>query len=167
MWCGQLISVTHTQTEKISSWNGPIVHVCCFMLARASTKTFVSRIHKTAKKIFVSRGITVHVDQITQHGVQEDSNTDMEFHCLRHVCVNKSWLYTTITCFQLATYYHAQKIRQMTLSEHYEVTAFFLSCMLFFPLILFFLKIQIIFSENKNHESPQHTVFSSPILYPP
>jgi hypothetical protein len=27
--------VTHIQTEKISSWNGPTVHVCCFMLARA------------------------------------------------------------------------------------------------------------------------------------
>ena len=37
--------VTHIQTEKISSWNGPTVHVYCFMLARASTKTFVSRIH--------------------------------------------------------------------------------------------------------------------------
>ena len=55
--------VTHIQTEKISSWNGPAVHVCCFMLARASTKTFVSRIHirqpstKRAKKIFVSRKI--------------------------------------------------------------------------------------------------------------
>ena len=39
------VIVTHIQTEKISSWNGPTVHVCCFMLARASTKTFVSRIH--------------------------------------------------------------------------------------------------------------------------
>jgi hypothetical protein len=37
--------VTHIQTEKISSSNGLTVHVCCFMLARASTKTFVSRIH--------------------------------------------------------------------------------------------------------------------------
>jgi len=50
--------VAQIQTEKISSWNGPTVHVCCFMLARASTKTLVSRIHirypspKTAKKIF-------------------------------------------------------------------------------------------------------------------
>jgi len=41
----------HTQTEKISSWNGPTVHVCCFMLVSASTKTFVSRVRKTAKKI--------------------------------------------------------------------------------------------------------------------
>ena len=49
--------VTHIQTEKISSWNGPTVHVCCFMLARASTITFVSRVRKTAKKIFVSRKI--------------------------------------------------------------------------------------------------------------
>jgi len=42
--------VTNIQTEKISSWNGPTVHVCCFMLACASTKTFVSRVRKTAKK---------------------------------------------------------------------------------------------------------------------
>jgi len=49
--------VTNIQTEKISSWNGPAVHVCCFMLARASPKTFVSQVRKTAKKIFVSRKI--------------------------------------------------------------------------------------------------------------
>ena len=41
-------------------WNGPTVHVCCFMLTRASTKTFVGRAQKTAKKCslaekFVSR----------------------------------------------------------------------------------------------------------------
>ena len=65
MWSAHFF-VTHIQTEKINSWNGPTVHVCCFMLARASTKTFVSRIHirqpipKTAKKsslaeTFVSR----------------------------------------------------------------------------------------------------------------
>ena len=30
---------------ELLSWNGPTVNVCCFMLARASTKTFVSRIH--------------------------------------------------------------------------------------------------------------------------
>ena len=39
-------------------WNGPTVHVCCFMLGRAYTKTFVSRIHirypnpKNNEKIF-------------------------------------------------------------------------------------------------------------------
>ena len=56
MWSAHFF-VTHIQTEKISSWNGPTVHFCCFMLARASTKTFVSRVRKTAKKIFVSRKI--------------------------------------------------------------------------------------------------------------
>ena len=30
---------------ELLSWNGPTIHVCCFMLTRASTKTFVSRIH--------------------------------------------------------------------------------------------------------------------------
>ena len=44
MWSAHFF-VTYIQTEKISSWNGPTVHVCCFMLARSSTKTFVSRIH--------------------------------------------------------------------------------------------------------------------------
>ena len=68
MWSAHFF-VTHIQTEKISSCNGPTVHVCCFMLARASTKTFVSRVRKTAKKYslaekfvsrsLVSRGITV------------------------------------------------------------------------------------------------------------
>jgi hypothetical protein len=55
MWSAHFF-VTHIQTEKISSWNGPTVNVCCFMLARAYTKTFVSRVQKTAKKI-VSRKI--------------------------------------------------------------------------------------------------------------
>jgi hypothetical protein len=41
MWSAHFF-VTHIQTEKISSWNGLTVHVCCFMLACASTKTFVS-----------------------------------------------------------------------------------------------------------------------------
>jgi len=51
------VIVTHIQTEKVSSWNGPTVHVCCFMLTRTSTKRFVSRVRKTAKKIFFSRKI--------------------------------------------------------------------------------------------------------------
>ena len=48
---------------ELLSWNGLTVHVYCFMLARASTKTFVSRIHirypspKNSEKIFVSRKI--------------------------------------------------------------------------------------------------------------
>jgi len=56
MWSAHFF-VTHIQTEKISSWNGPTVQVCCFMLAHASTKIFVSRFRKTAEKIFVSRKI--------------------------------------------------------------------------------------------------------------
>ena len=72
------LAETHIQTEKISYWNGPTFHVCCFMLARASTKTFVSRIHirqlspKNSEKnrrqpknslaeSLVSRGITVYM----------------------------------------------------------------------------------------------------------
>ena len=48
------------ELTELLSWNGPTVHVCCFMLACASAKTFVSRVQKTAKKSslaekFVSR----------------------------------------------------------------------------------------------------------------
>jgi len=49
-WSAHLF-VTHIQTEKISSWNGQTVHICCLMLARASTKTFVNRVQKTAKNL--------------------------------------------------------------------------------------------------------------------
>ena len=42
---------------ELLSWNGPTVHVWCFMLARASTKTFVSRVQKNSEKIFVRRKI--------------------------------------------------------------------------------------------------------------
>ena len=42
---------------ELLSWNGPTVHVCCFILARASTKTFVSRVQKNSEKIFVNRKI--------------------------------------------------------------------------------------------------------------
>jgi len=36
---------------ELLSWNGPTVRVCCFMLARASTKTFVSRVQKKTAEI--------------------------------------------------------------------------------------------------------------------
>ena len=49
MWSAHFFT-THIQTKKISSWNGPTVHVCCFMLARASTKTLVSRVQKKLGK---------------------------------------------------------------------------------------------------------------------
>ena len=66
---------------ELLSWNGPTVHVFCFMLARASTETFVSRVQKTAEKklrqpknsfagSLVSRGITVFAwQQYAQRGL--------------------------------------------------------------------------------------------------
>ena len=57
---------------ELLSWNDPTVHVCCFMLARASTKTFISRIHirqpspKMAKKIFVSQKIRQQVHSLAE-----------------------------------------------------------------------------------------------------
>ena len=61
---------------ELLSWNGPTVHVWCFMLARASTKTFVSRVQKTEKKIFVSR-------KIRQQG---HSLAKVSLYKFRHVC---------------------------------------------------------------------------------
>ena len=73
------------------SWNGPTVHVCCFMLARATTKTFVSRIHirqpspKTAKNIFVSRKIRQQVHSLFE----------VSLYLFSEVCViNKVCLYS-------------------------------------------------------------------------
>ena len=81
-------------TEKISFWNGRTVHVCCFMLARASTKTFVSRLHirqpnpKSSEKkklrqpknslagSLVSRGITVSQILFTCCSTVCDKNLD-------------------------------------------------------------------------------------------
>ena len=37
--------VKNLSKVELLYWNGPTVHVWCFMLAHASTKTFVSRIH--------------------------------------------------------------------------------------------------------------------------
>jgi len=39
--------VKNVSKFEFLSWNGPTVHVWCFTLARASTKTFVSRVQKT------------------------------------------------------------------------------------------------------------------------
>ena len=80
--------VTHIQTEKISSWNGPTVHVCCFMLACASTKTFVSRINirqpspKNSEKIFVSRKIRQQGHSLTEVSVYSlDSSSAVQSVC--------------------------------------------------------------------------------------
>ena len=62
---------------ELLSWNGPTVHVCCFMLARASTKTFVSRVQKTAKKIFVMRKI-----RYQDHSFAEVSLYYNTYHCV-------------------------------------------------------------------------------------
>ena len=84
---------------ELLSWNGPTVHVWCFMLARASTKIFVSRIHirqpspkKTAKKIFVNRKICQQGHLLAEvscsrsapvrHLITGHCNTD----CIRGVC---------------------------------------------------------------------------------
>ena len=61
---------------ELLSWNGPTVDVCCFMLERASNKTFVSRIHirqrsqKTATEIFVSRKSRQQGHSLTQASLQ-------------------------------------------------------------------------------------------------
>ena len=77
---------------ELLSWNGPTVHVCCFMLARACTKTFVSRVQKTAKKIFVSRKNRQQVHSLAEvsmyihtHTVQQ-ANVSRCLYMLQAVC---------------------------------------------------------------------------------
>ena len=74
---------------ELLSWNGPTVHVCCFILARAFTKTFVCRIHirlpsrKNSEKIFVSRVnrwpkyhciYTIYILHFNIHSLQQYTN---------------------------------------------------------------------------------------------
>ena len=71
---------------ELLSWNGPTVHVCCFMLARASTKTFVSRIDirqpspKNSEKIFVTQKIRQQV-----HSLAEVSLYSIPVKCLSSI----------------------------------------------------------------------------------
>ena len=80
------------------SWNGPTVRVCCFMLACASTKTFVSRIHicqpspKTAKKSLLAEKF---VSSVTHY---------LRYHCIALLVLNNGtkweWVVHTIPgCF--------------------------------------------------------------------
>jgi len=71
MWSAHFF-VTHIQKEKISSWNGPTLHVCCFMLVRTSTKTFISRVRKTAKKSSLAKKF---VSRVTRY---------LRYHCISH-----------------------------------------------------------------------------------
>ena len=102
-------------TETLS-WNGPTVHVCCFMLARASTKTLVSRIHirqpspKNSEKnlrqpknslagSLVSRGITVYycAQLLTFHVL---CRRDARFEGLKHLDTT-SWPHVWVYIFQM------------------------------------------------------------------
>ena len=65
---------------ELLSWNGPTVHVCCFMLARASTKTFVSRVQKkTVKKIFVSRKIRQQGHSLAEVSLYFENMSEKKF----------------------------------------------------------------------------------------
>ena len=66
---------------ELLTWKGPTVHVCCFMLARASTKTFVSRIHirqpspnTTKKSAFAKKFISRVTRQPRYHCTVEQLN---------------------------------------------------------------------------------------------
>ena len=52
---------------ELLSWNGPTVHVCCFMLARASTKTFFNRVQKTAKKSSLAEKFVIRVTRYPRY----------------------------------------------------------------------------------------------------
>ena len=53
--------VTHIQTEKISSWNGPTIHVCCCVhpLKHSLAESEKQRKKSSLAGSLVSRGITV------------------------------------------------------------------------------------------------------------
>jgi len=78
---------------ELLSWNGPTVHVYCFMLARASTKTFVSRVQK-GKKIVVSRKIRYQGHSLAEVSLYFSFEQNFTRRCMSFV---------SLTCVLLAT----------------------------------------------------------------
>ena len=69
---------------ELLSWNGPTVHVCCFMLARASTKTFGSRIQKkTAKKSSLAGKFVSKVTRLLRYRC-----IDVLAECISYMVIN-------------------------------------------------------------------------------
>ena len=83
---------------ELVSWNGPTVHVWCFMLARASTKTFVSRIDirqpssKNSEKIFVSRKIRQQCHSLAEVSLYKE---------MIAVCFEIHTQHVHVLCFRL------------------------------------------------------------------
>ena len=88
------------------SWNGPTVHVCCFMLGRASTKTFVSRVQKTAKKSSLAEKFVSRVTRDKSLSrilcfVNRASCYDLcEYTSLTHNSFSYICLFKFFTCFE-------------------------------------------------------------------
>ena len=133
----QLASVSLLKKSKIFpkltellSWNGPTVHVCCFMLTRASTKTFVSRVQKNSEKILrqpknslagslISRGITVlricsHSPTVLYRGINLFQN------CLASA-IPKAQISTSITRTYFETTNEMQEVKTQDLSHSSEL----------------------------------------------
>ena len=103
--------------NELLSWNGPTLHVCCFMLARASTKTFFSRIQKkNSEKIFASRKILQQghsLAEVSQYIYFERKNNiskhgrprEFQSHDTNGFQVQKHLTMTVHTCASLASYF--------------------------------------------------------------
>ena len=96
---------------ELLSWNGPTVHVCCVMLARPSTKTFVSRIHvrqpspKTAKKSSLAeKFVSMVTRQPRYHCISSTIRSTCPFQKNRFFCVICSSLVTFICHLQFHVY---------------------------------------------------------------
>ena len=70
---------------ELLSWNGPTFHICCFTLARASTKTFVSRVKKTAKKSSLAKKFVSRVTRQPRYHCTVHHSSSTVQHCGLHI----------------------------------------------------------------------------------
>ena len=101
-----------SKLNELLSWNGPTVHVCCFMLARASIITFVSRVQRTAKKIFVSRKISQQ-----GHSLAEVSLYTRFVHRVRGFVARSR--YGCLCCFTTDWYKGAEQVAHIHATRAY------------------------------------------------
>ena len=119
---------------ELLSWNGPTVHVCCFMLARVSTKTFVSRVQKQ-RKIFVSRKIrqqghslaevSLYMFCITFYNVFHIQPEDGHYQAPKHVVVlyaiNYIYIYPPDSCVRQQIHSNLVYFLRCNLIEYFDL----------------------------------------------
>ena len=110
---------------KISSWNGPTVHVCCFMLARASTKTFVSRVRKQREKSSLAEVSLYSVRlwfRMSKVCFQSPNTAIFDFKvCSSQLCVSVCLGHSAISNFHIFAIIRRKRINSVAIHRYFLV----------------------------------------------